>query len=174
MKRTIVGVVTSVAFAGLVVWGTTLKKNLPSLPVVHADAPQGCSLETVAGNWGFTLTGTLLLPTGPVPAAAVGTLSANGAGNISGTEARNVGGGFANETLTGTWTVNPDCTATGTVKVYESGALVRTSGISLVFDENSTEWRLVQQSLTLPDGTSLPVVLTGDGKRVFPHSSNEQ
>jgi len=174
MKRTIAGAVASVAFAGLVVWGTTVKKNLPSLPVVHADAPQGCSLETAAGHWGFTLTGTLLLPTGPVPVAAVGTLAANGTGNISGTEARNVGGGFANETITGTWTVNPDCTAAGTVKIYESGALVRTSGISLVFDEDSAEWRLVQQSLTLPDGTRLPVVLTGDAKRMFPQSNNQQ
>ena len=174
MKRIITMLVASAAFVALVIRGTTATKNIPSLPVVHADALQGCSLETVAGNWGFTLTGTLLPPTGPVPAAAVGTLAANGAGNISGTEARNVGGGFANETITGTWTVNPDCTATGTVKIYESGALVRTSGISLVFDENSTEWRLVQQSLTLPDGTSLPVVLTGDAKRMFAQSSNQQ
>ena len=168
MKRTIAAVVASVAFAGFVVWGTTGKKNLPALPVVHADVPKGCSLETVAGNWGITLTGTLLLPTGPVPVAAVGTLAVNGAGNISGTEARNVGGGFANETITGTWTVNPDCTGTGIVKIYESGALVRTSGISLVFDENSTEGRLVQQSLTLPDGTIVPAVITGEGKKMFP------
>ena len=174
MKRINAMVVALVAFVGLVAWSGTTKKNITSLPVVHAASPIGCSTETVAGNWGFTLTGTLLPPTGAVPVAAVGTLAVNGAGNISGTEARSVGGGFANETITGTWTVNPDCTATGTVKIYESGALERTSGISLVFDENSTELRLVQQSLTLPDGTSLPVVLTGDGKRMFPQIGNQQ
>ena len=97
----------------------------------------------------------------------MGILTVDGGGNISGKEARSLGGGFANETLTGTWTVNSDCTATALVKVYESGMLVRTSEISLVFDDNSRALRLVQQSLTVPPGTALPVVLTGDGKKLF-------
>jgi hypothetical protein len=75
MKRIIAILAASAAFVGLVVWGTTEKKNITSLPVVHADAPKGCSLETVAGNWGFTLTGSAMLPTGPVFLAAVGRVS---------------------------------------------------------------------------------------------------
>ena len=148
----------------LVVFGATLLTGM----TLGARANDSCSTAKAAGNWGFTLTGALLLPPGAVPVGAVGTLTVDAAGNISGTEARTVGGGFANETITGTWAVNSDCTATGTVKVYESGVLVRISGISLVFDDNLREWRLVQQSLTLPDGTNLPVVLTGDAKRLFP------
>lgn len=132
-----------------------------------ARADDSCSTANAAGSWGFTLTGTLLLPTGAVPIAAVGILTADGGGNISGKEARSVGGGFANETLTATWTVNSDCTATALVKVYESGMLMRTSEISLVFDDNLRALRLVQQSLLLPDGTNLPIVLTGDAKRLF-------
>src|SRR3974390_1285426 len=80
-----------------------------------------CSTATVAGSWGLTLTGTLLPPTGPVPGAAVATLNADLGGNITGTEARNVGGGFANETIVGSWIVNPDFTGIVTAKLYESG-----------------------------------------------------
>lgn len=126
-----------------------------------------CSIATVAGSWGVTLTGTLLLPTGPVPGAAVAKLNADSAGNITGTEARNVGGGFANETIAGAWTVNSDCTGVVSANIYESGVLVRTVVLSLVFDQSSTEIRMLQQSLTLPDGTSIPVVVTVQGRKLF-------
>jgi hypothetical protein len=139
------------------------------LGVVPVQAAEHCSNAKAAGQWGFTLTGTLLFPapTGPVPGAAVGRLTVDAAGNISGTEARNVGGGFANETITGSWTVNSDCTATVTANIYESGVLVRTSVLSAVFDDNSNKLRAVQQSLTNPDGSTIPVVITLDGDRLF-------
>jgi hypothetical protein len=132
-----------------------------------AQAAEHCSNAKAAGTWGFTLLGTLLLPTGPVPGAAAGRLSVDTAGNISGTEARNVGGGFANETLTGSWTVNSDCTATVTVNIYESGVLVRTSVLAAVFVDNLSKIRAVQESLALPDGTNIPVVITVDGNKLF-------
>src|SRR3974377_1138419 len=135
MQRNIAILVALAVFVGLVAWGRTAKKNITSLAVVHAASPTGCSTETVAGNWGVTLSGTLILPTGPVPAAGVARGSFDSQGNITpgANEARNVGGGFANETLTGAWTVNPDCTGTVTIHAYESGVLVRTSVLSIVF-----------------------------------------
>ncbi len=142
------------------------------LGLVSAAQAETCSNAKAAGTWGFTLAGTLILPTGPVPGAAVGRLSVDAAGNISGTEARNVGGGFANETITGSWTVNSDCTATMTVNIYEAGALVRTSVLSLVFVDNSRKIRGVQDSLALPDGTAIPVVITVEANRVFREHSN--
>src|SRR5215469_12511087 len=176
MKRIIAVLLASLAFAGLVAWSTTVKKNLPSLPIVHADAPKGCSTETAAGNWGVTLSGTLILPTGPVPAAGIarGSFDAQGNTTPGATEARNVGGGFANETLTGSWTVNPDCTGTLTIHAYESGVLVRTSVLSIVFVDNLNKALMVQESLTLPDGTLVPAVITAEGERIFPQSSNQQ
>ena len=137
----------------------------------EASAQGPCSLATIAGKWGATLTGTVLFsgpPTGPgpVPVAAVIRFDINTAGNVSGTEARNVGGGFANETLKGTVSVNPNCTGTATVMFFESGALERTSVLSLVFDILSTHVRMVQKSLTLPDGTKLPVVVTVEGEKL--------
>jgi len=132
---------------------------------------QTCSLATIAGSWAATLTGTVLFPApptgqGPVPVAAVLRFNVDTAGKVSGTEARNVGGGFANETLKGTASVNPNCTGTATVMFFESGALQRTSVLSLVFDVLSTHVRMVQKSLTLPDGTKLPVVVTVEGEKL--------
>ena len=132
-----------------------------------AQAAQKCSTAKAAGTWGFTLTGTLFVPN-PVPGGAVGRLTMDTAGNISGTEARNVGGSFANETTTGSWTVNSDCTGTLTSSVYESGVLVRNSVFAFVLVDNMSKIRGVQASLTLPDGTNIPAVITADGNRLFP------
>lgn len=167
MKRTISVITASASLAGLLLWAAMVKKGIPALPVVHADVLNGCSTETVAGNWGFTLTGTAVLPSpiGPVPVAAIGRVAADERGNLSGTEARSVGGGYADETAAGNWTVNPDCTGTLQVNLYESGQLVRTSVTTIAFDHNSEEFRMVQKSLTLPDGTQLPVIITLEGRK---------
>jgi hypothetical protein len=80
---------------------------------------------------------------GPVPVAAVLRFDIDTAGSVSGTEARNVGGGFANETFKGMVFVNPNRAGTTTVMFFESGVLVRTSALALVFDDLSTQVRLV-------------------------------
>jgi hypothetical protein len=93
-------------------------------PAAVASAqPQGtCSTASAAGTWGFTDTGTLILLTGPVPFAAVGTITGDAHGNFSGTQTTSVGGRVSKETFTGTGTVNSDCTGTQTFSVYdESG-----------------------------------------------------
>ena len=132
-------------------------------------APAGhgaiCSTATVAGNWGATLNGVLILPTGPVPVGAVLRATADEDGNLTGSEARSVAGGYADETLSGSWTVNADCTGAATVNFYQADQLVRISAVAIVFDDHSKELRMVQQSLTLPDGTQLPVVVTVEGKK---------
>lgn len=147
--------------------------NVPRMKAtgtVRADEAAPCSLATVAGNYGFTLTGTLLSPTGPVSLAAIGRASLTAQGNGSGTEARNVGGSFANETLTATFTVNPDCTGAATIMAFESGQLVRTAVVSLVWDDNSNELRQVVQSLTLPGGINVPTVATVEARKISPNS----
>ena len=147
--------------------------NVPRMKAtgtVRADEAALCSLATVAGDYGFTLTGTLLFPTGPVPFAAIGTAMLTAQGNGSGTEARNVGGSFANETLTATFTVNPDCTGAATIMAFESGQLVRTAVVSAVWDDNSNEIREIAQSVTLPDGTRIPAVLTVEARKISPNS----
>jgi hypothetical protein len=154
MKRTIFHVLGGVFF-------------LASLLIVPAANAQSCSLTGSAGKYGFTLTGVVILGTGPVPIAAVGRAALDATGNVSGTESRSVGGGFADETFTGTYSVNPDCTGTATLNFYESGQLVRTSILSILFDNNEREIRMVQKSLQLPNGAFHPVVITVEARRIF-------
>ena len=153
--------------------GPFLLNNRPgakAVATVHADGGGVCSLASVAGNYGFTLNGTLLFPTGPVPLAAIGRVRLTAQGNASGTEARNSGGSFANETLTATFTVNPDCTGAATIMAFESGQLVRTAVVSVVWDDNANEIREIAQSVTLPDGRSIPAVLTVEARKISPNS----
>ena len=140
--------------------------TMASLMLSQSARAQGCSLQGVAGNYGFTLTGLLILPTGAVPIAAVGAATVDPKGNVTGTEARTVGGNYADETLQGTLTVNGQCTGSMTLNFYESGQLVRTSVLSIVFDDSQREIRMVQKSLQLPNGVVLPVVITVEGKKI--------
>jgi hypothetical protein len=133
-------------------------------PAAHANQ---CTAQNAAGNYGFTLTGVLITSTGPVPIAAVGRASVNVSGHVTGTEARSVGGGFANETFSGTITTNSDCTGSMTLNFYEAGELVRTSVLSTVFVNNQRELQMVQSSLTLPNGANVPVVVTANAKKTF-------
>ena len=125
-----------------------------------------CSQAGAAGKYGFTLTGLLILPTGAVPAAAVGLATVDAKGNVTGTEARSVGGDYAEETLQGTLALNSDCTGSLTLQFFEAGSLVRTSVLSVVFDDNEREIRMVQKSLQLPSGAFVPVVISVEAKRV--------
>ena len=169
MKRTRLATIPG----ALVLVAAALVSSKPTIMNMTATvrADEGtCSLATAAGSYGFTLTGTLLSPTGPVSLAAVGRATLTAQGNGSGTEARNVGGSFANETLTATFTVNPDCTGEATIMAFESGQLVRTAVVSLVWDDNSNQLRQVVQSLTLPGGINVPTVATVEARKISPNS----
>ena len=139
---------------------------LSAVPSVHA---QQCSPAGVAGKWGYTYTGTVVLPTGGVPVAAVGQFTLDADGNLSGTQTRSNGGVSAQETITAKVTVNADCTGTGAFTVYQSGLPVRSAVLALVFDDDSREIRGIFESLTLTNGPSLPVVITVNAKKMFPN-----
>jgi len=126
-----------------------------------------CSTTKGAGSYAFTLSRTLIIPTiGPVPIAAVGRADLKADGTVSGTEARNVGGQYADETFKGTFSINADCTGTTTINFYEQGQLVRISVLSTIQDDDNNEIRMVQESLTLPNGEVLPAILTVDARRI--------
>jgi hypothetical protein len=128
---------------------------------------RGCTMHEAAGQYGFTLTGIVITAAGAVPAAAVGHATVDSSGNVTGTEARNVGGGYADETLSGTLSVNSDCSGSITLNFYDGGQLVRTSVLSIVFDDQQREIRMVQKSLTLPNGAVLPVVISVEARKMF-------
>jgi hypothetical protein len=137
-----------------------------TLAVGTAQAREGeCSNASVAGKWTFTTSGSI--PSiGPV--AAVGSYVADRSGNLQGSQTRSLNGDIANETFTGTATINPDCTGTDVIQVFISGVLVRTSTLSVIYDPDRSTARAIFTSLVLPDNTSLPTVLTIDAKRVSP------
>jgi hypothetical protein len=129
-----------------------------------------CSTAAAAGNWAYTYTGTIFTQNGPLPAASVGHFTADSAGKITGSQARSVAGSPGIEDISGTVSVNKDCTATASVDVLVNGQLQRTSTLAAVYDDNMNHARAIFQSLTLPDGTNVPVVITIDYMRLIPRN----
>jgi hypothetical protein len=130
-----------------------------------------CTSATAVGTFGLTTTGVLILPTGPAPVAAVGLVTFDLSGNITGSQDRSVGGAFAHETLTGTFTVNRDCKMIVVADVYDSsGNLVRTSTIPGVLVDNGKHIRGIFESVGLPSGLNLPSVLTLEANRIQGHA----
>jgi hypothetical protein len=126
-----------------------------------------CSNAGVAGDWGYTKTGTLFAPTGATPFATLGILKLGRDGTLAGVNTGAVGGKVSADVLKGTFEVKPDCTGTTTVEVYDqSGALLRTIGMNLVVDDDANHLRGIMTSLVLPNGVSLPTVITADAKRL--------
>jgi hypothetical protein len=132
-------------------------------PTVLADS--GCSLHSVAGDWGYTYTGVVIPSTGAVPVATTGRYNTDENGNFLAKQVRSIGGDVAEETVKGKLNVDSGCRGTLKAKVYQSGQLVRTSVLSVVFSENSSHLRAIFESVTLPDNTNLPAVLTVEGSR---------
>jgi hypothetical protein len=134
-----------------------------------ADGGPRCSNARVAGDWGYTKTGTLFLPTGAaVPFATMGKLVFDADGTLSGVNNGSVNGAVSNDVLNGTFQINADCTGTATIQVYDqAGTLLRTIGMALVVDDNSTELRGLVTALVLPSGASLKSVITAQARRVF-------
>ena len=139
---------------------------LLGIPSVHA----ACTNSSLAGTFGFTITGLLILPTGAAPVGSVGAITFDLNGSTSGSQDRSLGGVFAHETLSGTFTINSNCTVNTTINVHDSsGALVRTSTIDGVLVNNGKQIRAIFESVTLPNGTNLPSVLTVEGERIQGH-----
>jgi hypothetical protein len=159
MKRNLViGVLVAVLFAAL---------SAGPISAARAWGSDGCTISSVAGAFGFSYNGVGILPSGPVPVAAVGNFRQDAAGNVVGSESNSLGGNSTDQTLLGKITVNHDCSGTLVAQVYEGGVLVRTSYIHLQYENNTNEILGIFQKLVLPNGSNLPVVITIDGKRLF-------
>jgi hypothetical protein len=124
--------------------------------IAPAAQARSCSLQGVSGRYGYTTTGTI--PTlGAV--AALGHVTLDASGNLTGAQTASFNGAIVPETLSGTYTVNVDCTGTATVNVFHGGVLARTTNLNLIFDDNERELRAIFATA----GT----VLTVQGKRLF-------
>lgn len=150
----------------------TLLFGLARVAPAQIDGP--CSAFSPAGTWGFTHTGTIIFPTGAVPVAIAGTFTVDANGNVSGTQTGSMGGQISRTTFKGTLTLNPDCTGTLTVDVYDqSESLLRTVVWEAVYVDQAREAVGVATSLTLPNGASLPTIMPGQAKRMGPGRGND-
>jgi hypothetical protein len=128
--------------------------------IMASVAQASCSLANVAGSYGYTTSGTVVSP--PVgPFAAVGRVTFSSSGTLTGAQTTSIGGTLFNETVSGTYAVNADCTSTATVNVFHGTTLARTTNLNLVWDDHRNEIR----AIFLTSGT----VLTITARRTAPH-----
>lgn len=133
------------------------------LPAAHA---QSCSLPRVAGNYALTNTGTVI---GIGPRSAVGIWTMDAAGTINGKGTSSLNGAIFVETFSGTYAVNPDCTGTATVEIFDqSGNLLFTVTAELAWDDNMREVRFIFTSAVSPVLGALQTVISGDATKMRP------
>src|ERR1700745_3385887 len=115
MKRNIAPTTLVIVFAATLVLSV-------AVPAQAGDA--ACSLARAAGTYGVSDSGTVV---GIGPRAAVALLTLDAAGNIKGTVTASLNGAVSSSRLSGTYTVNGDCTGTTTFGEYDqSGNLLIT------------------------------------------------
>jgi hypothetical protein len=87
-----------------------------SLTAGHAhDDTQNCTLDTSGGEYGFRTTGVQVRPDGTtVDYASIGRYVRDGQGNVVRNGHLEHRGTIAHPTITGSYTVNPDCTGSQT------------------------------------------------------------
>ena len=112
-----------------------------------------CSLPGVSEKYGYTSAGSIVSP--PVGAfAAVGHVTLTRTGTFTGAQTTSVAGNLFDETISGTFEVNRDCTGSATVYVYRGTTLVRTSVIKTVWDDHQRKLR----SIFPTAGTAITIV----------------
>ena len=128
----------------------------------HAEGPP-CSLRRAAGNWGFTDSGTVV---GVGLRIAVGILTLDSAGNVvNGAATSSLNGSITNETVSGTYTVNPDCTGTISVTIYSGGVELFVISGNTVLDSNMQHLRAIFTSVVESNGTALATVIGLDANK---------
>jgi hypothetical protein len=110
----------------------------------------GCNLRTIEGSYGYTVTGTNLA-VGLV--AAVGRVTADGRGNLTGADTLSAVGNIVRRTITGSYTITPQCT--GTVTFTDNFG--QTVNLDYVVTGRSDELQFIQ--------TDAGTVFTGFARR---------
>jgi hypothetical protein len=132
----------------------------------RADEGNSCSFARAAGKYGTSDSGTVV---GIGPRAADALLTLDAAGNIGGPVTASLNGSVAHSTLSGTYTVNRDCTGSATFSEFDqSGNLIITATVDFVWVNNMRELLFIFTSATLANGTPLATVINGTAKKLVP------
>jgi hypothetical protein len=110
---------------------------LLTLGAVSGEAKPPCTTRSVEGNYAYLVTGTNV---GDGPVAAVGLVTADGEGSLSASDTVSANGEIIRRTITGTYTVNANCT--GTVTFTDNFGL--TTHLDLVLAQGRQELILIQ------------------------------
>jgi len=133
-----------------ITWGIILCSAL--LGLAQAAQAHECTVSDAAGRYGYTSSGSIVTP--PVgPFTAVGHVTFTESGTLTGAQTTSIAGNLVDETIEGTFTVNPDCTGSGTVYVFHGTTLARTSRVNFVWDIHQHEAR----AIFLTAGTNITI-----------------
>lgn len=123
-----------------------------------------CTASGIAGKYGYTSSGTIVTPA--VGAfTAVGRITFTGVGTFSCAQTTSIAGNFFDETVEGTYAVNPDSTGTLKVYVYHGSTLARTSRVTMVWDNHQKEAR----GIVLTAGTAITIT----GRKMFGNDEDD-
>jgi len=120
---------------------------------------KGCSNTTLQGTFAYTSTGSITAPpelAGPI--AEVGTQTFDGNGGTAATATLSSNGTMLPLTITGTYSVNPDCTGTFTLQVVSP--FQATIDVFFVIDNAGDEFQAME--------TNQGFVITRIGRRLYP------
>jgi len=139
---------------------------LASTAATAQSVDSACSLARAAAKYAFSDGGTIV---GIGPRAAVGLFTFDAAGNITGKVTASLGGNVGTTNLSGTYSVSPDCSGVASFSEFDqSGKLILTATVAIVWDNSMQEARFLFTSVTLADGTPLAPVVNGDARKLLP------
>lgn len=122
-----------------------------------------CSIYRSAGKWSFTDNGTVV---GVGPRTAVGAFTLDEKGNVlNGVATSSLNGSVAQETFSGSYTVNSDCTGSIDVKIYSGGTELFEVTAFTTYDDDMKQLRAIFTAVTTPDGTILPTVIALEARK---------
>ncbi len=147
-----------------------------------------CSLDMIVGSWGYSETGMQIIsnpgtppptPLALLPYASVGSYTIDRQGNVSG-QRTNAQSLSPHQTciISGTATVNPDCTGMLNVSFSNPPGITGCTGSTtklVVYINNATEAFMIIpfDPVTTPAGLKASAVLTTNAKKLFPHGRDE-
>jgi hypothetical protein len=155
MKRSITTLTLVLFFVSLLAFGMALKASKGRVSLVPSaeakddegenggSCPHNCTLSSLKGCYGSTISGTIV--GGPLagPVAGVVLQNFDGAGGLTQVDVVSINGTLitppTGRTASGTYTVNPDCTGTATIDFPGQPPLQ----LSFVLDDHRREIRAV-------------------------------
>ena len=156
MKCTTTANTLAIAFA--------IALTLGIAPQAQAGTDKGCSNASLEGTFAYTVAGSVLAP--PQFAglfASVGAQTFDGNGGTTATATVSLSGNILKVTITGTYTVNPDCTGSMTLNISSQNPPVSlTNHAFFVIEDSLAGFRAIQ--------TDQGVVVSGTARRQFPET----